>query len=86
MKVKQHTNAHAVLTTAAFSRPGLIDGRATNIPASQVHAKKTGTITTLCGQSALTWTKFWEVPFASVLSDRCPRCVAIFEETLTVGN
>ncbi|EGD43941.1 hypothetical protein NBCG_01809 [Nocardioidaceae bacterium Broad-1] len=71
-----------VITTAAFSHPGYVGGRATDVPISEVHAKKTGTITTLCGQSALTWFKFWEVPFATVLGNRCPRCVAAFDELL----
>ena len=41
---------------------------------------------TLCGQSALSWFKFWDLPFVTVRNDRCPRCTIEFERRLAAGE
>lgn len=46
-------------------------------PQEWIHAKRMGTTTTACGQSALSWTKLWHVPFDQDLERVCPACVAL---------
>jgi hypothetical protein len=46
------------------------------VPTSVVHAKVMGTILTLCGEYSFSWIKFYDLPFAKVPADRCPKCVA----------
>ncbi len=86
MKLKSHTSSYTVFATASFSRTHRVDGRMTDVPASQVHAKTMGTTTTLCGKSTLSWFKFWDLPFVRVRGERCPRCVEAFERRLAAGE
>lgn len=45
---------------------------------SLVHAKCMGTLTSACGLSASSWTKFWHIPFSVTPTARqCPRCRAV---------
>lgn len=53
----------------------MVAGECLREPASEVHAKVIGTPFTLCGQSALTWVKFWDTPFWAVRGSRCLQCV-----------
>ena len=55
-------------------------------PASMLHGKEVGTSLTLCGESALTWQKHWDIPFASCTAGRCPRCVHVLAERLQKGT
>lgn len=38
------------------------------------HAKAMGTLFTVCGLRAMTWWKFWDMPFTSEVEDSCPTC------------
>jgi hypothetical protein len=76
----------AVFATACFSNTRVVAGRPVSEPASQVHAKTMGTTNALCGQSALSWFKFWHVPFVTVQTDRCAECTAAFESRLATGG
>ncbi len=40
-----------------------------------LHAKEWGTSVTVCGQSTLTWTKWWHRSFYSVTVTQCPECL-----------
>jgi hypothetical protein len=64
---------HRVFATTAFTRV-LPDGRPAPGAGAPVHAKTMGTLTTLCGMTTVSWSKFYDVAFASVAMDRCPRC------------
>jgi hypothetical protein len=86
VKLKSRTASYTVFATACFSRTRQVDGRSVSVPASQVHAKTMGTTTTLCGQSALSWFKFWDIPFVRVRADRCPRCTDVFQRRLAAGR
>lgn len=86
MKLESRPRPFTVFATARFSRTRSIDGREARLPASEVHAKTMGTTTTLCGMSALSWFKFFDVPFVSVRADRCPRCTDTFQRRLAAGN
>lgn len=67
----------AVFATSAFWTTTTRDGRSRREPSSLVHGKAMGTTRTLCGQSSLSWSKFWDVSFATVRVDRCPQCTAV---------
>ena len=82
MKLNSRPTAHTAFATACFSRTQQVGGRVTAVPASEVHAKMMGTTNTLCGQSALSWFKFWDLPFVTVRDDRCPRCSEVFVQQL----
>ena len=84
--MKTMYRASSVFATATFSRFGSAPGGERRLPASQVHAKTMGTTTTLCGESTLSWYKFWDLAFASVLDDRCPQCAMALDERLDPGS
>ena len=86
MKVMQRTGKHTVFATSCFSRTQLIRGQVRREPASQVHAKTMGTTVTLCGQSALSWFKFWDIAFVTVRGDRCPDCTNAVATRLATGQ
>jgi len=69
-----HARAQPVFATSAFWTTTLQGGRLQREPSAEVHAKTLGTTTTLCGQSTLSWSKFWHISFAAVRHDRCPQC------------
>ena len=79
MTIRSRPTVHPVFATARFSRTERVAGRIAHMPASQVHAKVMGTTMTMCGQSALSWFKFWDIDFADVTSDHCPRCLIAVE-------
>lgn len=60
--------------TARFARTRLMSGELVQDPTAEIHAKVMGTTLTLCGESALSWFKFWGQPFESVTGDRCSKC------------
>lgn len=71
---RPHARLQPAFATSAFWTTTLQEGRPCREPSAQVHAKTLGTTTTLCGQSTLSWSKFWHISFASVRHDRCPQC------------
>lgn len=62
-------------TTARFLSSSATQGVLAPAPHSLLHAKEMGTLLTVCGQSATTWTKLWEVPFLAARGTRCPVCI-----------
>ena len=66
-----------IYSTAQFANTKLVSGEVIREPGSLAHAKVVGTTLTLCGESTVTWFKFWDRPFDQVRSERCPACVAI---------
>lgn len=86
MKVRQRTVPHTVFATARFSRSQQVGGHLRREPASRVHAKTMGTTVTLCGQSALSWFKFWDIAFVTVRADRCPACNNALASRLASGQ
>jgi hypothetical protein len=69
--------AQPVFATSAFWTTTLERGLLHREPSVLVHAKTLGTTTTICGQSTLSWTKFWHIKFAAVRHDRCPTCTDV---------
>lgn len=86
MKATQRTVPHTVFATARFSRMQQAGGHVRREPASQVHAKTMGTTVTLCGQSALSWFKFWDIDFMTVRAGRCPDCTSAVASRLAAGQ
>lgn len=80
------TGAHAVFATARYPHAQLVAGQVGTGPASLVHAKTMGTMTTLCGESAFSWFKFWDLAFVNVRVDRCPRCMSALQNGLADGD
>jgi hypothetical protein len=76
----------SIIATAPFATEIVSGGRARLVPASPVHAKVFGTISTLCGRSTLTWAKFWDLPFLGMKDDRCPDCWEILRNGGTVAR
>lgn len=74
MTPKQARSVPHVFATAQFAQDRLVDGYRLFEPASLVHAKRMGTMSTLCGASSWSWFKFWGLPFGAVRENRCPRC------------
>jgi hypothetical protein len=60
----------------------MVDGHTVRVATSLIHGKEMGTMTSLCGQSAVTWTKMWDQPFHTVEGPRCPECVSLAGEPL----
>ena len=69
--------------TSRFMRYEVVDGLRVRLPASETHAKIMGTTVTVCGESALSWYKFWDLPYSKVQTARCPRCTAIVRSWLS---
>lgn len=63
-----------IFATSIYVQTHVKKGGLQRRPAGVVHAKTTGTTTTLCGHSTLSWVKFMDISFASVLDDKCPAC------------
>lgn len=63
-------------STAPSASTELVNGELVRLPTSTVHAKEVGTALTVCGRSALSWVKFWDLPFIKIPTNRCPDCVA----------
>lgn len=78
--------AHLAFATSPFWSMTLQEGRVQREPSLQVHAKTMGTTKTLCGQSTLSWVKFWDVSFSTVRTDRCPRCIEVLIARTDVGR
>ncbi|PUA80126.1 hypothetical protein [Nocardioides currus] len=74
MTVKDRRPSQAAFATATFTETRRVGGEWRQVPASRVHAKTMGSTVTLCGQSTLSWFKFWDIAFVTVQSDRCPQC------------
>jgi hypothetical protein len=68
-----------VYSTSQFAETKLVRAELQRVPTSQVHAKEMGTTLTVCGEYTTSWFKFWDLPFANILEDRCPKCVAALE-------
>ncbi|WP_133241151.1 hypothetical protein [Nocardioides gansuensis] len=81
-----HEQARSAFATSPFWSTTLQEGRLQREPTLQVHAKTMGTAKTLCGQSTLSWAKFWDVSFATVRTDRCPRCIEALITRTDVGR
>jgi hypothetical protein len=73
---------HSVFATSAFWTATTRDGWPRREPSSTVHGKTMGTTLTLCGQSTLSWSKFWDIGFQTVRVDRCPGCTAVMAKRL----
>ena len=71
-----YTGQHRIYATSAFAARRVVAAEMISVPTAEVHAKEMGTTLTLCGESAVTWHKFWEDSFAESPAPRCPRCVA----------
>lgn len=71
-----------VFATSNFTRKQWVQGWEVHQPTDVVHGKLMGTTTTLCGASALSWQKFFDIPFSSVQGNRCPECTASFQRQL----
>ena len=68
-----------VYSTAAFTHVRKEVSKVSREPRSVVHGKETGTPLTLCGESAETWYKFYDVPFESASAERCSSCLTFLE-------
>lgn len=80
--IRPRQNAHArrarppaAFAVAQFASTVVNDGDVLQRPSSLVHCKVHGTTITLCGHSALTWFKFFDLPFSDSSAQRCPGCV-----------
>jgi hypothetical protein len=71
-----HPRGQLIYSTAQFANTKLVSGELIREPASLVHAKVMGTTLTHCGESTLSWFKFWDQPFDQVRSDRCASCAS----------
>lgn len=69
-------SAGQAFTTSRYEESQFADGEWRRRPASEAHAKFMGTTVTVCGQSALSWFKFWTLPFNADVnaSARCAQC------------
>lgn len=85
-KLLNRKGTPAVFATANFARTRFDAGGERRLPASEVHAKVMGTTTTLCGQSTLSWFKFWDVPFVSAAGTRCNACSTALYRHLADGD
>jgi hypothetical protein len=72
-----HEQARSAFATSPFWSTTLQEGQLRREPSLQVHAKTMGATNTLCGQSTLSWAKFWDVSFATIRTGRCPRCIEV---------
>jgi hypothetical protein len=68
---------HLVYSTSRFADSRLVSAELMRVPAAEVHAKEMGTTLAVCGENTLSWFKFLDLPFHTIASDRCPRCVKI---------
>jgi hypothetical protein len=71
------TRKDSVFATSAFWTSTTRDGWPRREPSLTVHGKAMGTTMTLCGQSTLSWPKFWDIGFETVRAGRCPRCTTL---------
>jgi hypothetical protein len=74
--VPGRSSGPTAFTVAQFKQDHVRGGDLIRVPASMAHGKVMGTTATLCGLPALSWHKFWGLPFADVRGERCPRCAA----------
>lgn len=65
----------AAFAVAQFATTTLVNGEYVQRPMSLVHGKVHGTTITLCGHSALTWVKFFDLPFDQCETQRCRGCL-----------
>ena len=72
-----HRPRRIIYSTAQFSRALMTTEGRTHQPTSLVHAKKFGTMLTVCGEQTTSWVKFLLLPFHTVTHERCPRCTRI---------
>lgn len=86
MTVRQRASRHTVFATSAFSQTQPAEGQLRRRPASKVHAKTMGTTVALCGQSTLSWFKYWDIPFVTVRSERCYECISAVAKRLASGQ
>ncbi len=73
-----------IYSTSRFASTALSVAEPIRLPASEVHAKEVGTTLTICGESALSWFKFWDRPFRNERVDRCAQCVSILSQRPSV--
>lgn len=59
------------VTTAPYLAPL---PAATRSPWGTIHVKQEGCLATACGESAVNWYVFWNMPFSVDDADACPRC------------
>ena len=60
--------------TARHRRSTLVDGTPTWTPYGVRHARRVGEPRTACGEAALGWVLFWEMPFAPGTDRLCRAC------------
>ena len=62
---------------SSFSRWEEVDHELVLVPASVMHAKEMGSLSTACGISCETWNKWWERPFSQHEEARCEDCATV---------
>lgn len=77
MKTYRWVRSEMVYATSPYSVTRVIRGEHVEEPSKQIHAKRMGTTTALCGRSALSWFKFLDLRFEDVRGDRCPDCLRV---------
>lgn len=63
--------------TGPFVRAVNEAGGSPRIAGGPFHAKQMGTMVTVCGLIAYSWTKVWDVPFSPSLTPVCLDCAAV---------